>query len=180
VEAVQVPPALFLTILIASIVVLILIYFKYFRKKESDFSNAWLYVKIVAVIFAIVLTCLFFYFEVIEIWIIAGQSEAKTESWLFSLLNALLLGALLNVMGIFSDVKSRAFKYFTLFSVLLIAIAGFGYLGVKVIFNAPLSKLLSYREFQTNSADVSYFVLFNLGFFTLILFLSFLTEQEKG
>lgn len=115
-------------------------------------------------------------FDVMSIYIL-GSSEGK---FLFTILNALIFGVYLNIIGFSSSNLFSKFSLKISFLTLLIfiSLSGFGYLGFLVQFNFPLSLGLVHNKWSTATIDGVLFFLFNGYIFIIIYFLSFITESE--
>lgn len=158
----------------------ILLYFIFFYHKQNDFNSSWLYLRITFITVVIFGGVYALYSHVLDIYLTLGASDDSTVSWLFTLINALLLGAFSNLLGLFTETKSAILKYSVFFGLVIFALSGFGYLGIMIYLNYPFTLFLNYRKIQTNSSTISYFILFNILVFTLIIFISFLSEREIG
>ena len=169
-------PNWFLIVIILLITFVILLYFLYFYKKSNDFASTWLYLKILTVIIIMILICLLFYYEVIQIWIKQGSSKDKSENWLFTIFNALILGSFLNLIGISFGSKYKFSYYLVFFVLVYLAISGLGYLGILIRLNFDF---LLYKDVQTNSSNLAKFIIFNIILFTLIVFIAVLAYQES-
>lgn len=174
----EIVPSIYTVVIIGIILFILTFYLMYFRKDNESFSDTALFLKILLISVIIILLLLVFVFRVIVLYITAG-TETGSESWIFMLCNALLLGMYLNVIGFQLDTNSNAIRYMLIFTLVYIAISGFGYLGLLIEFREPVSNLLFYNEYQSNSAKGIIFFSFNVLLFILIYAISFLTESEK-
>lgn len=172
-------PEAFKYLIIILVVLLCIIYLTFFYRKSNDLSNTVIFSKICFYFSIIIGFSLVFYLQIIEIFICQGVSVEKSESWLFTVINALLIGAFLLIAGIFSENNTIYIKYSILVFLGYLAITGFGYLGIKIVFNAPISDYLNYNTIQSNSSKMARFLTFNIVIFTLIMFITFIVEQEK-
>ncbi|HEC92908.1 MAG TPA: hypothetical protein ENI51_07970 [Candidatus Atribacteria bacterium] len=173
---IQISPNIF-SISIFFIICFILIIFYYYFRKETSFTDVWLYLKLIFYSLVIIAFLFVFALEIIQIFITQGVEEGS-ESWLFLLLNALLMGMYLNILGVQANTKSSV-RFLLLFILIYLSVSGFGYLGILIIINEPISNYLLYNIYQSNSAHGIYFVWCNLAFFIVILFLSFTTESDN-
>lgn len=155
---------------------LILLYIRYFRK-DSAFSDFWLFFKIVLIGLFLIGFLLIFMYEIVVIYISIGK-ETGTESWIFLVLNVLLLGIYINVCG-FRSKSTNAERYLFLSILVILSLSGLGYLGLLIKFNPPISDYLLHDIYQSNSVEGIYFFTYNFLLFTLIYFLSFITEKEN-
>lgn len=173
----QITPNLY-TIIIFSIAFFVaLIYLLYFRKKKESFTDAWMFFKIIAYSTVLILFLFVFALEMIVIYITMGE-ETGTESWIFLILNVLLLGMYINILGFRSKVSINSIRYLILFVLVMFSLSGFGYLGVLIEFREPISDYLFYRFYQSNSTHGIFFFVLNILLFTLIYFISYMTESE--
>ena len=114
----------------------------------------------------------------ISIYLTIG-SEVE-NSFVFTLLNALIFGVFLNVVGLNGNgiFKRLTIKGTTLFILVFTSILGFGFFGLLFYFNFPLNYIFNYDIFSTSTADGIRFFSSNFLFFMLILFFSFIVESE--
>ncbi|MBY9008142.1 MAG: hypothetical protein KGD63_15485, partial [Candidatus Lokiarchaeota archaeon] len=114
----------------------------------------------------------------ISIYLTIG-SEVE-NSFVFTLLNALIFGVFLNVVGLNGNgiFKRLTIKGTTLFVLVITSILGFGFFGLLFYFNFPLNYIFNYDIFSTSTADGIRFFASNFLFFMLILFFSFIVESE--
>jgi len=158
-----------------------IIFLIYFLRGGESFTDTWTYLKIVAVLGAFVLFLLVFSLEYLVIYITFGV-DSGSESWIFVLVNSLLLGIFLNVCGIHFNRKNKngnSQKLLLLFSLIYLGLTGLGYLGILLEIRKPISNYLIYRFIQSNSAHTIWFVFYNFPIFILIFFISFVLEKEK-
>lgn len=176
---IQLEATWFLIAILIIICFIAVIYVVYVYGKTDSFNDIWMFLKVIFLVIFINLFLLLFAIEVIIIYITLG-TETGSESWIFVLLNSILLGIYLNVCGLkFGSNKNEIMKYTILFVLVYIAVSGFGYLGVLVEFREPISDYLNYRFIQTNSTIAIEFIIWNIVLFILIYFISFMVEKEK-
>jgi len=176
---IQLEASWFLISILFIICFIAIIYVIYVYGKTDSFNDIWTYLKVFLLSVFIVLLLLLFSLEIIIIYITLG-TETGSESWIFVLLNSILLGIYLNVCGLkFGSNKNELMKYMILFCLVYIALSGFGYLGVLIEFREPISDYLNYRFIQTNSTIAIEFIIWNIVLFILIYFISFMVEKEK-
>ena len=175
----RIDPKYFNYFIIFLVIFLCILYLVFFYNKSNDFSNTVLFTKIVFYFSIIITFALLFMYEVMTIYITEGSTRAKNESWLFTMINALLLGAFILIAGVFNENNTSLYKYTILFILVYFSISGFGYLGIKIVFGVPISDYLNYDTIHSNSSKMSLFITLNLLLFTLIMFITFIVEQEK-
>lgn len=161
----------------ALIGVLSIFYFAYFRRKSESFSDTWIFIRVCLFALVIILCLLIFAFSVIKIFVTIGN-ETGTESWIFTIINALLLGMYLNICGILTSKKYNPTRVLFFFVLIFLAVSGFGYLGLLIEFGSPVDTILFYYKYQGNSAHGIFFFSYNIILFTLIYFISFITEGD--
>ena len=174
----EIVPSIYAVVIIGIVLFILAFYILYFRKDKESFSDTALFLRILVYSAVIILFLLIFVFRVIVLYITAGK-ETGSESWIFTICNALLLGIYINVIGFQSNISNNAIRYIIIFTLVFIALSGLGYLGILIEFRKPVSDILFYNEYQSNSAKGIYFFSFNVLFFILIYFISFITESER-
>ena len=108
---------------------------------------------------------------------IGNENESN---FIFTLLNALIFGVFLNIVGVNGKgiFRKTTVKGGTILILTILALSGFGFFGFLFIFNFPLNALFFYDIFSTSTPHGIRFFISNILFFILILFFSFLTESE--
>ena len=169
----------YFTIAIFSITFFIaLIYLMYFSGNDESFTDVWTFLKIFAYCTLAVGFLFIFALEFIVVYITMG-TETGSESWIFMVINVLLMGMYLVAIGVGANSSGGLMRYSMLFCLVLISLSGFGYLGLLIEFRKPISDYLLYRFYQSNSTHGIFFFTFNFVLFLLIYFISFFTEHEK-
>ena len=117
-------------------------------------------------------------FDSISVYLTIGN--VQDTSFVFTLLNALVFGVFLNIIGLNGKgiFRKTTIKATTLILLVLLAISGFGFFGLLFVFNFPLNLILTYNIFSTNTVHGIRFFGYNILLFVLITFFSFLTESE--
>jgi hypothetical protein len=116
--------------------------------------------------------------DTISLYLTIGNTSES--SWIFTVLNALIFGVFTSIVGLNGKgiFKKTSVKGSTLFILVVLALSGFGYFGLLVVFNFPLNILFIYDIFSTSTSHGIKFFSSNILFFILIIFFSFLTESE--
>lgn len=115
----------------------------------------------------------------IAIYLTVGNNVSNS-SWIFTLLNALIFGVYLNIIGYGGGniFKRNALRTLLLVVLVILCFSGFGYFGLLVKFNFPFNLLFFYDIFSTGTVHGIRFLSFNILLFIVILFFSFLLERE--
>ena len=161
----------YIILMIIPIVILIL-YTKWYANNKPKLIKS--YITYIAIEILLLLLAV----DSISIYLTIG-SEIE-NSFVFTLLNALIFGVFLNVVGLNGNgiFKKLSVKGSTLFVLVITSILGFGFFGLLFHFNFPLNYIFNYDIFSTNTADGIRFFASNFLFFMLILFFSFIVESE--
>jgi len=139
--------------------------YNYERLKQD--VKFWLFFGVI--IFALIL----FLTGTIRIVFTAGSEES---SILYTLLNALVFGVFINSLGIFNKgIKGLKIKLGILIVAIIVVLTGFGYFDVQIHFNLWF---FAYKIYSSSSAHGIYFFWLNLYFWSIIYFISFITESE--
>jgi len=175
----RIHPSLFWIIIIAIILILIMFFNTYFKKRqEHSFSDMITFITIVVGGVGISFILLIFAIGVIEIYIVGGAEEMSIA--LFTLLNGFLFGMYASILGLIPETKASWQQALLVFAFSYMALAGFGYLGIRIVCNFPLNTLLIYDTFQTNSFDGGLFFIGNIHIFSILYFATFISETEKA
>lgn len=94
-------------------------------------------------------------------------------SFIFTILNALILGVYLNCLNLV--IPTKKVNSLIIFIVIWIIFSCFGMFGLRITFNFPF---LIYQSYTSNTAEGILFFIMNLTYFCLIYILSFLIESE--
>lgn len=108
------------------------------------------------------------------------KSRKAFESFMYTILNALMFGIYLNITGFGIKITKRWIKYFLLFVILYLISAGFGTFGISITINLPPDYrwLLQYRTYCSNNKDGIWFITYNWYILLTVLVISFGTESE--
>lgn len=139
--------------------------------KHKELSERWLLTKFILVLLAGLIICLIFIYDIIEIYI---SVNSDNSNFIWSILNVLIIGIFMNIIGIGSSMK-QVNRTFLLLAVVYLAIVGFGYFGFLIKFNLPF---LIYKKYETNTIRGIYFLTLNIVFLLLVFFISFLSESD--
>ena len=115
-----------------------------------------------------------------SIQIFVLPADNLIENWIFMLLNALIFGVYLNIIGLGSTktLRKDVWKYILFVFLIIISISGLGYFNFTFVFNFPFNFILNYNKFGLSNVHGIRFFSFNFVLFTLLYFISFILEHE--
>lgn len=144
---------------------------------ERTERNYWsiakysLYFIVIAIVIYLLITQ---YDKNYRVWL--NQAENYTTHYLFSLINAGLLGGFITTLYNSDGYSSVKLKIVLLIVVISIASFGFSRIGVGIWLNLPF---LRYQTITTNGPESIEFMFGNLDFLTAMFGISFLIESNK-
>jgi len=175
---------LFLYIILV-ILFLFLSYFSYlFFKKHiyQDLQKFLYHIKITLYILFIIFCILTLISKRI---IIEIRAEDKYSSIIWTIIIALLMGIYINICFGTVGLSRQWQKYMSMLVLAYLCFSGFGYIGIRIIFNLPYAIRLLLTGFwhedifQSNTPKGLYFFAGNLPFFLILWALSFSLQGEK-
>ena len=146
----------------------------YVEKKEKNYWSIFKYSLYFIVIAIIIYMLITQYDKNYRVWL--NQAENYTTHYLFSLINAGLLGGFIIALYNSDGYSSVKLKICLLIVVISFAIFGFERIGVGIWLNLPF---LRYQTITTNGLESIEFMFGNLDFLTAIFGISFLIESNK-
>lgn len=160
-------PGMFWVALILIAILIVFLWLRYFRGEHS-FSSLKAYLTIALPSLGVILVLLLFALGLIEIYFVSGAEEMGT--WLFSLMISFTFGMFLAACGLIVKERSALLKFLIIVCLTYLALNGFGYLGIKVVFRGFFEDYFVYNEFQTNGPQGIYFFMLNIGALWLLVY----------
>lgn len=145
-----------------------------------DIENVEALFKWIFISLFILLIWLIFYYEIV---IVEFTEESRYEGMFFSVLNALIVGMILNVMGFgLSRLLGKAsIRYGMVAFVIYMVIQGFGVWGLRFTFQVnhllPFPLLMN-NVYESNSTKAIHFINDNWYWILILIAVSFLLEVE--
>lgn len=139
----------------------------FFDKKSNK-----LFTILVFILFeGIFMICLF------NILVIEWTFNTSDSGLLYSIMNSLLIGAFLVVIGFQSKQKPIVMKIIIIVIVSIFLISSTSLIGVRITLNLPF---LIYHSFSTNTGEGAIFYITNIVFFDALIVASFISEGDKS
>ena len=149
-------------------------------KKERLFHinlNLWSILKIFGFIIGIILFYLALENKLIEVHII--ESKNTNESYLFTILNSMMLLLFMVSCGFQITIKQGKWKLVVIIIIIYILYLGFTEIGIQIIFNKNFGLLL-YKTYESNTkSGVKFFIYNFFTFWIFVYIISFIFESEK-
>lgn len=101
--------------------------------------------------------------------------EIELEHYLWSLINALLIGVYISALVPLSGKKDYRITIILIIVIIVIAILSLGYLGIFLFIDLPI---FCVKTFISNQIEGTEFFIANIAFFLIIYASSFLIEAE--
>jgi hypothetical protein len=103
--------------------------------------------------------------------------ESSLSGTIFTLLNALIMGMYISVLGLLDTHSSKLWKYVLFIAIIILAVMGLSGIGFRITL---LTDFLIYKSYCDNTVEGIVFFISNLPLLTSIYFISFLTESENA
>ncbi|MBD3216221.1 MAG: hypothetical protein GF311_26645 [Candidatus Lokiarchaeota archaeon] len=158
-------------VIIAAILVFLYLYYLRVVKKKS-YDEIISQTKVYVVVFLIVIVVFLFVYRVI---IIEFLEENEGGSFIWTLLNSLLLGMYVVAIGLTMGGRKGILKAIMLVSVVYITLSWGGYIGLRVTINIII---FVEKVFESNTIQGVFFLTWNWYIFIIIFVASNLTESE--
>jgi len=155
---------------------LLLIYSLYYQFRKINLSERLFALKLTFYSGIMLLILFVFIRKWIQIFIMS--SSHYTIGLMWTLMVSLILYMYINVCGFLKTKSSNRYEYILVIFLVLFSISGFGYFGLRIVFVE--NDYLYYNTFQTNSYRGIKFIAYNIIYFLLIYFISYLIERETG
>lgn len=174
----EISPNLFTIIIVITISLLLIVYFRYYYKEKQVLSNKLKFIKLLVISVILIGFCLVFSFQIIQVYIVIGAEGLHKGNLLFTLLNGLIFGMYLNILGFTLKSERMWIKALLIFTLIWLFTNGFGGFGIYIKLNAPLDSVFLYTKYQTNSVLGIRFFINNILLLSTIFISSFLIESE--
>lgn len=171
-------PSLFWIAIIFIIFFIVYSFLLYFKNKNHTYDDLITFITIAVGGIGISIFLLIFAFNLISIWIVGGVEENAIA--VFTILNSFLFGMYMGILGFIPTSRGTWQRVLLTTMILGFILSGFGYLGIRVVFNYPLELLLVYNRIQTNSHDGGLFFVANIHIWFILYIATLTTESEVG
>lgn len=126
----------------------------------------------------IIILIIFLLFHIIEI-VLYFQTNYR-QNLLFTLLNSLLFGVFLAVLGLMNKgIQNKGLMILALFVLICFFIGGFGFMDFKITFNLFFFHEI-HNTYSSGGVETGNFMLYNIVFFVGVLVISFFVCKKKG
>lgn len=156
---------------------ILLIYSVYYQFRKIQLSERAFALKLTLYSGIMFLILYVFIMKWIEVFIISSSHYITGLMW--TLMVSLILYMYINVCGFLKTKSSNRYEYILVVFLVMFSVSGFGYFGLRIVINNA-DNYLYYNIFQTNSSKGIKFVAYNVLYFLLIYFISYLIERETG
>ena len=155
---------------------ILLVYSVYYQFRKIHLSERVFALKLTFYSGIMVLILYVFIRKWIVIFIMS--SSHYTTGLMWTLMVSLILYMYINVCGFLKTKSSNRYEYILVIFLVMFSISGFGYFGLRIVIVE--NDFLYYNIFQTNSSKGIKFIAYNVLYFLLIYFISYLIERETG